>query len=232
MIDFHSHILPRMDDGSANIDESLALLGMLRGQGAECVIATPHFYANHESTREFLSRRSAAYDALSPHLSEDLPRVLLGAEVRYYEGIGRMSDLRSLCIEGTRLLLLEMPMGHWTEYMVQELIDISCRAGVILILAHVERYYDAQSRGVWDRLLEADILMQVNASFFIRFGQRRRAIRLLKQNAIHLIGSDCHNLSDRKPQMREAFDYIEKRMGADFTHQMNAYTADLLGLGH
>ncbi len=228
MIDFHSHILPGIDDGSADVQESRSLLQMLREQGVEQVVATPHFYANRKSAAEFLSERQAAYNEVMRSLPDGSPRILLGAEVRYYEGIGRMSDLRSLCIEGTGLLLLEMPMGRWTEYTVRELIDISCTAGVTLVLAHVERYWQAQSRSVWDRLLESDILMQVNASFFVRLTTRRRAVRLLESCSVHLIGSDCHNLTDRQPEMHKAFAYIEKRLGADFVRRLNAYSAELL----
>lgn len=227
MIDFHSHILPGIDDGSADIDESLALLEMLSRQGVDTVVATPHFYANHTSVEAFLSRRQDAYNRLKTVLTDGAPKIMLGAEVRYYEGISRMRDLRSLCIEGTRLLLLEMPMGHWTEYVIRELIDLSC-SGVTLILAHVERYYAAQSRSAWNRLLDSDILLQVNASLFLRFGTRRKAVRMLAKGEIQLIGSDCHNLTDRKPRMDEAAAYIEKRLGDGFISQMNEYTARLL----
>lgn len=228
MIDFHSHILPGVDDGSANVEESIALLNLLADQGVECVVATPHFYANHESVEEFLSRRQAAYNTLKSNLPECSPQIVLGAEVRYYEGISRMSNLRSLCMEGSKLLLLEMPMGSWTEYTIRELIDISCSTGVKLVLAHVERYWTSQKRSVWDRLLDNDILMQVNAGFFNRFGTRLKAINLLATHTVHLIGSDCHNLTDRQPKIRQAFDRIEKKLGAGFVSRMNEFSSSLL----
>ncbi|MBQ7355250.1 MAG: hypothetical protein IJW62_07020 [Clostridia bacterium] len=228
MIDFHSHILPAVDDGSADIDESLALLELLSGQGVDTVVATPHFYANHTSVEAFLTRRQDAYNQLKAAMPNSSPEILLGAEVRYYEGISRMRELRSLCIGDTRLLLLEMPMGHWTEYMVRELIDLACSTRIRLVLAHVERYYAAQDRSVWDRLRDSDVLLQVNASFFLGFGTRRRAVRMLDAGEIHLIGSDCHNLTDRKPQLDKAAAYIEKRLGAAFWEQMNEHTARLL----
>ena len=56
MIDFHSHILPAMDDGSKNIEESLQMLRMLQEQGVERVIATPHFYADENPPDVFLRR--------------------------------------------------------------------------------------------------------------------------------------------------------------------------------
>lgn len=64
MFDFHSHILPGMDDGSANVDESLSLLTVLAQQGVTGIAATPHFYAAREATDHFfcgeLRRRSGS----------------------------------------------------------------------------------------------------------------------------------------------------------------------------
>ena len=60
MIDWHSHILPGMDDGSKDPEESIAMLDMLEQQGIDTVIATPHFYANEETTEEFLGRRKVS----------------------------------------------------------------------------------------------------------------------------------------------------------------------------
>ena len=109
MIDFHSHILPGMDDGSKNIEESLALLRMLAEQGVKKVVATPHFYANDESVEKFLARRQQSYESLRAALPAGMPEILLGAEVRYYQGISRLKELKELCVQGSNLLLLERP---------------------------------------------------------------------------------------------------------------------------
>ena len=57
MIDWHSHILPGMDDGSHDVTESLCLINMQMAQGVRTVIATPHFYADDETVASFLDRR-------------------------------------------------------------------------------------------------------------------------------------------------------------------------------
>ena len=64
MIDWHSHILPAMDDGSKDVAESISMLGMQTSQGVGTVIATPHFYANDETVAAFLKRRAEASEAL------------------------------------------------------------------------------------------------------------------------------------------------------------------------
>jgi len=228
VIDWHSHILPGVDDGSRDIDESLELLKMLKEQGIGTVVATPHFYANDESPDSFCERRNAAYNSLVEALPEGAPLIRLGAEVRYYPGIGRMSDLKKLCIEGTKLLLLEMPVSKWTEFTVRELIELAGSREITLVLAHIERYLSLQKPDVWRRLYESGILMQVNASFFTGFGTKHKAINYLSEGKIHFVGSDTHNTTSRPPIIDKAFEIISKKLGEDFLCRMNEYGHSVL----
>lgn len=228
MIDWHNHVLPAMDDGSRDVAESIAMLGMHASQGVGTVIATPHFYANDESVDSFLERRRRSYETLKEQLPPDAPAVLLGAEVRYYQGISRLADLKKLRIEGSKLLLLEMPMNTWTEYMIRELIELSGKGGLRIVLAHIERYLNLQSRDVWDRLRETGILMQTNASFFTALSTRRKAMTLLREGDIHFLGSDCHNLTSRPPRIGKAFEAIQKKLGVDYIQLMNEYGYSVL----
>lgn len=228
MIDFHSHILPAVDDGSKDTEESLALLRMLAEQGVDTVVATPHFYANSETVEQFLGRRAAALETLQNAVTPDLPRILLGAEVKYYEGVSRLAALDALCMEGTRLLLLEMPMSRWTEYTVREVIDLASLRGLTVVLAHVERYHDRQSAAVWQRLLDNDVLMQVNATYFTDLATRAQAIRRLKRGEIHLLGSDCHDVAVRPPYLDQAAARIQKKLGDAFFQHMVSYSHELL----
>ena len=228
MIDWHSHILPAVDDGSRDTAESISLLNMQVSQGISTVIATPHFYANDETVASFLERRKQALELLKSELPEGAPEIRLGAEVKYYQGISRMADLKDLRIEGSKLLLLEMPMSHWTEYMVRELIELSGKSSIKIVLAHVERYFHLQKQAVWDRLFENGILAQVNASFFHSFATKRKAIALLQEGSIQLIGSDCHGVTSRPPQIDKAFEVIRKKLGDEYLNQMNEYGYSLL----
>lgn len=223
MIDWHSHVLPAVDDGSRDVGESLAMLGALARQGVDTVVATPHFYADEERVDSFLARRETAYKILTEQTKNSGIRILRGAEVRYYPGISRLEGLSRLTLEDGGLLLLEMPMARWTDHTLRELTEISGRQGIRLILAHIERYVSLQERGTMERLLGEGILMQVNASFFERLGSRRKAIRLLKEGYIHFLGSDCHNTTTRPPNVGSAYERIRRKCGEDFVTQMNEY---------
>ena len=228
MIDWHSHILPEMDDGSKNVEESLCLMKMLAEQGVDTVIATPHFYANDESVDSFLERRAVSYEKLQTQLSDSLPEVLLGAEVSYYPGISRMADLKRLKIEKTQLLLLEMPMSKWKEYTVNELMELSCAGEMMIVLAHVERYLSHQSSEVLERLSDSSLLMQVNAAFFTQLSSRRKALRLLGDGVIRFLGSDTHNTKTRPPLIGKAVEVIQKKFGDGFIEEMNGYGHSML----
>ena len=228
MIDWHCHILPDVDDGSRSVDESLALLKMMLEQGVNIAVAAPHFYANDESVTDFLERRRKSFEDLKGFLAVQLLDIRLGAEVRYYPGIGKLSELERLCIEDSKLLLLEMPIEKWTEYTVRELTDIASSRGIKLILAHVERYLSMQNNAAWNKLYEAGIFMQANASFFADFRTKRKALSFLQSGQVHLIGSDCHNVKHRPPSIGRAYEIIRKKFSDEFVTQFDEYGHSLL----
>lgn len=211
MVDFHSHILPQMDDGSRSIQESLEMLRMSAEQGIQVMAATSHFYAEENTVERFLERRETAWKALSEKMEPGMPKVLLGAEVYYFEGMQRVESLSRLRIEGTNLLLLEMPFSPWSDRMVAEIMAVNRLPDTKVALAHIDRYLRFQKAAVWDTLLENGVLMQVNASFFFNRFSKHKALRMAKKGQIHLLGSDCHNTTSRPPQLGEAMKFLESR---------------------
>ncbi len=230
MIDFHNHILPGIDDGSRSLEESAALLKALSEQGVTVSVATPHFNVNRESIGSFLNRRNDSYRRLIEKLPAGSPRILCGAEVAYYNGISRLPDLHKLCVEGSRLLLLEMPVSKWTEYTVKELLELAGSNRLTVVLAHMERYMNFQRRDTVQRLYESGVLMQFNAGFFLGLLTKRRAIRMIRNGEIHFIGSDCHNLTSRRPRIGDAFEVIKNRLGEGFISQFDEYGRSVLAL--
>lgn len=230
MVDFHSHILPAIDDGSENLEESVQLLDMLSRQGVTSVVATPHFYADQRSIERFLTKRQEAYEQLAGGIREHHPQVHLGAEVRYYPGISRLEGLDRLCIVGTRVLLLEMPVSRWSDSTVREVLEIAVSHNLTLVLAHIERYMFLQRPGVFAELLNNGVLMQVNASFFTDWFTRRRAFKLLENRAVHFVGSDCHGVRSRPPQMGEVTHILRKKYGEAFLQQMKEFAEERISV--
>ncbi len=217
-----------MDDGSRNIEESVSLLNMLKDQGIKTVVATPHYDAKKDTPEAFIQKRKESYEMLLPEIKEGLPRVILGAEVAYYPGIERLKGIHSLTAGESGLLLLEMPISVWTEYTVKELVDLTTTKNMTVVLAHAERYLGLQSVKTIELLNDSGILMQYNADFFLRFGQKRKALKMLERGEIHLIGSDCHNLTTRPPRIGEAYGLIKRKLGDGFYSFFCGYGYSLL----
>ena len=203
-LDVHTHILPGMDDGSGSVEESLMLLRSSAAQGVSRMAATPHFDPQELAPKDFLARREAAAERLRAAWEPGLPELILGAEVSYFEGVSRTAELDALRIEGSELLLLEMPFRAWPERLVREVADLNRRQGLTVLLAHVERYMGYQKPEAWDTLLQAGTLFQCNAGFFLDWRTRRRALRLLIQGKVHFLASDCHNPRLQPPRLGEA----------------------------
>lgn len=199
MIDFHTHILPCIDDGSQSLHESLSLIREEGRQGIDAVVMTPHFYADENDPATFLKKRNKAWKQLAPYLWSELPKVYLGAEVQYFEGICAVEDIQHLRILGTEYLLLEMPFARWSDRMLDDVLELNERDGMQVVLAHIERYMAFNPDKTWSMLREHGVLMQSNVSFFENWKTRRRAMSMLERGEINLLGSDCHNKKTRRP---------------------------------
>lgn len=233
MIDLHSHILPGMDDGSKDVSMSLEMLRLLKEQGITAVAATSHYYPDDESIERFLERRSKAFGELRKAVDDGCPGapdIILGAEVSFYDGIEGLEGADRLCMEGSRLLLLEMPFRKWTDRNIRSAEELGRRSNAQIVLAHVDRYLKYQDSDIWNRIEDAGFLVQVNAEFVKSFTKRIAVISHLKKCEIHFIGSDCHNVTYRRPEIGEAFNLIEKKLGSGFLNEMNKFGSDLLGL--
>ena len=218
IIDFHSHILPGVDDGSASLEETITLLQMEASQGVSHVVATPHFYPQHDSPERFLERRANAEQILREMLEKhpELPGVTMGAEVYFYHGISNSDAISELTIGKKRCILIEMPGAPWTESMYRELEALYVKRGFVPIIAHLDRYIGRfHTFGIPKRLEELPVMVQANAEFFLHRSTSAMALRMLKRGRIHLLGSDCHNLTSRKPNLGEATDLIRKRLGEE-----------------
>lgn len=231
IIDFHSHILPEIDDGSASVEQSIEMLRIEAEQGIRHVIATPHFYAKYDTPENFLKKRNEAEARLREEMAKhaDLPQLSVGAEVYFFPGMADSDALRELTIEKNGCIILEMPQLPWTETMYREIEGIAVKQGITPIMAHVDRYVRPfQTTGMMNRLADLPVLVQANANFFLQPRTRRTALRLLREDRIHLLGSDCHNLTSRLPNMGQALEMIERNLGSEVLSRIEDYQRMLL----
>lgn len=218
IIDLHCHILPAVDDGSASLEESIALLQHEARQGIEHVIATPHFYAQLEQPETFLARRSEAENRLREAMAahNGLPRLEVGAEIYYYPGISGSEVLSELTMGAGKCVLIEMPQPPWSDRMYRELEEIAVWRGLTPIIAHIDRYIaPLRTYGIPKKLEKLPVLVQANASFFLRRQTQSMALHMLRSERIHLLGSDCHSITRRPPNLEAAIAVIRRHFGEE-----------------
>lgn len=205
IIDYHCHILPAIDDGSKNVEMSLGMLDMLHSQGVTKHIATPHFYLHKNNIENFLNNRQHAYEKViqaNPNLD-----ILLGAEVTIERGLSEVENLDKLCIQGTNLLLLELPYIPFDNWILDEIYNITCKYDVQVIIAHINRYYPWYSKKEMNEVLSnTQYIFQINNDAFEDKGMTKFVLKLIKQDYTLIFGSDTHNLGERKPN----FDIMQK----------------------
>ena len=187
VVDFHTHILPGADHGSDSVKTTLRQLELARDAGVRRLIATSHFYPTSHSVDSFLKRRDGSYSVLSGCLSDDLPEILLGAEVLMCPGIENMEGVERLCIEGTKTLLLELP---FSDFSLAYKTSVACLVsrGIDVVLAHADRY---EPKNI-DIILQAGARIQLNASALSGVFVNADVKRWIADGYVVALGSDIH----------------------------------------
>lgn len=228
--DLHGHFLPGMDDGCKTAQESLQVLQSSYQQGIRRVFATPHYYPV-EPVEEFLKRRAESVCQLETYIQSQpeaaLPQICLGAEVAFRPGLAYEPRLDALCLGKSRYLLLEMPFSRWGKAEEREVRNLCVAGGVTPVIAHVERYLDLQDRNGLQRILEQDVLVQMNAEFLLQLYTRREARRLLQSGMIQLLGTDCHNNHNRAPNLGKALELMKKKGMDDVLDRIGHFSDEI-----
>ena len=232
VLDLHSHVLPGIDDGSSDVETSLEMLRLSAQQGVEAMVATPHFYAWRNRVERFLRRRQRAFEQLAPHLLPGLPDLYLGAEVAFFEGISEAEMLEELTLEGTNVLLLELPFRPWSGRDLDEVEALLERRGFRLVLAHLERYLMfSENRALLSELMEMPLQVQINAESLLSWRGRGRLLKWFRNGQAHLLGSDCHGVEHRVPNLGQGREILRKKLGQDILDRIDRAGARLLPEG-
>lgn len=210
LTEYHCHILPGIDDGADSVETSLQMAEMMRSQGVDRIIATPHFYAHNEkSISEFIKKRQSAFESIKDSMA--IQDVHLGAEVAIEHGISELPDIEKLAVEGTRIILLELPYRAYEKWMSEEIYNIAAEYKLKVMLAHVHRYLPYYSRNEIETILSSGSILQINNEAFANWKERRLARKVMAEHTHFAFGSDAHNLSGRKPN----WDLLKKRVKSE-----------------
>ncbi len=209
MIDLHSHVLPGLDDGAADVEEALAICRAAAADGIEVLAATPHVRAHDYPTTA--EQMEEAYATLSA-AADGILRLVPGGELDLEELRRPVEELRRFALAGNpRYLLVETPYLGWPLDIGDRFFELRA-SGITPVLAHPERNADVQQQPqLLEPLVATGTLVQVTAgSVDGRLGRRAQACAeaLLTRELVHLVASDGHAPSVRAIGMRAAADAI------------------------
>lgn len=223
-IDMHCHIIPGVDDGASNIEESIEMLKTAYKEGIRYIVATPHFHPKRgEAELSELKQQLVLLRQEAEKLDEKI-MIFVGHEIYYtHDVVELLKDKRILTINGRQYVLIEFSPSVEVDYLKRGIQQLQM-SGYIVILAHVERYACLRED---DFLLEylgnTGVLFQVNAGSIV--GDKGRSVkkfvkRLLKEEKVFCVGTDAHDVKVRPPVMSKAAAYVEKKYGEEYARRI------------
>lgn len=224
IVDIHSHILPNVDDGAKDWNETYQMLHIAYQEGVRTIIVTPHHHERRgmctpqQYKENFIQLRNLAHE-----IDENF-HVILGMEIYFSQDIIQKLENKAVQPMGkSKYLLIEFSPDAEFRYIQQGLQQVQMK-GYYLILAHIERYQCLmEDMGHVEHLIEMGVYMQMNAGSILSKNDRkeRRFIKnLLKNEYIHFIGTDAHNAGSRSPKIKECADYVAKKYGEEYAAEI------------
>lgn len=219
MVDFHTHILPIVDDGAHTVEETFNMIQEAKEAGFNSILLTSHYIEDSYTANE--SERNKLINKLKEVLKENNVNInlYLGNEIYISDNIIQLLENKmASTINGTNYVLFELPFNSKPLNLYNVIYELlGCK--YIPILAHPERYsYIWQEPNIICELIQKGVLMQSNYGSFIGlYGKRSELIAklLLKNDMIHFLGTDVHTTDSIYPKIPKILNEIEKLIGKE-----------------
>ncbi len=227
MIDFHSHILPGIDDGSRNLEETKNILLEAKEAGFNKIISTSHYAYKCYEVPEY--KRKQMISELS---EEDFPEIILGSEIFItYNIVDLLKEFKASTINGTNYILFELPLRNEIPNL-KDVVNRLQENNYRLILAHPERYSIVQNDfNYLYKLQDMGILFQSNyASITGYYGHAAKSTvkKMLKNELVSFLGSDVHRPETVYKLLPKAFKKIEKIVSKEYLEDLTTNNAELI----
>lgn len=210
MIDFHSHILPGVDDGSSSIDMTMEMLENSLQQGVEYICATPHFITGeYEITlEEYEEKLKLIREKASGNIN-----IIQGLEIYINPELPKLySEKKVWGYNNKKYVLVELPMQQYPIYTEKVFYELRL-LGATPVLAHPERNLSIMKNpNLLVDIVEQGNLAQMNAGSIVGiYGSdiKKFAEKLVSMNLIHMLGSDGHNNTRRNTNLQQGFKRVE-----------------------
>lgn len=222
IVDIHTHILPGVDDGSHNIEESINIINYLYSIGITDIVLTSHYVADTIYSYNQLVRIKLL-NTLKEKLNNNNINLYLGNEVYLTEKIIDLLESHEIStINDTKYMLVELPLAGYLHNFQNILCELNSY-GIVPIIAHPERYNFIQKNKKRVReLIEFGCLLQCNIdSLSGKYGKHAKKVMkwLLKNDLVQFVATDTHYVDDDK-NLKKAYKKLEKLVGKDKYNQL------------
>lgn len=223
LCDLHSHILPGLDDGAQDMEETMEALKSAYAQGVRTIITTPHHYPErYESSRQAILETLETVRAQCHRANLEI-RLLPGQECYYYSELPDKLDAGEvLTLADSRYVLVEFSPDCPYTQLYQGVTRLQQR-GYLPILAHFERYRCLEQDAHLQEIHDHGILLQMNYDTFL---YRRHSLwksrwqKLVQSGSVDLLGSDCHGTHFRPCHIQDGVQWLEKHVREEWLEQM------------
>lgn len=208
LTDLHTHILPFIDDGAADVAAALSLLKSQKQSGVDRVVLTPHFNPQKQELEDFLAKRDSAYKLImEKYDASTMPELRLGAEVMFSPDIVKL-DPKKLTLCGGDYLLLELDDLALPPHLNSIITELTM-IGVTPVLAHVERclYFRKNPNLLYELTLKGAIA-HVTAETIGASYDKGFCKALLNKGYVHFAASDAHDSKKRPPNLSESLENL------------------------
>jgi protein-tyrosine phosphatase len=197
-IDMHSHILFGIDDGAKTIEDSIFLIQKLNALGYETLIATPHvMYDTYKNTPEIILEK---LEQVREAVKQNNIPVEIYASAEYYLDEGLIEKLKKkeklLSFGQKNYILFETGFMTMPNQIWSVIFELQSQ-GYQPIFAHPERYdYIQNDINIARKIKEKGVFLQLNANSLSGYygkGAFLTAEKLLDENLISFLGTDCHH---------------------------------------
>ncbi len=212
LCDIHTHVLPGLDDGSADIGISTKMIEQMRLQGVTDVCLTPHFYPQNMPVSRFVQKRDECISRVQQLFDSAGITVHPAAEVRLSQNLFFNESINDLCIDGKSYLLLELPFTPISVTEIEKSINhLFANYSVTPIIVHPERQNYIFNLTALTAFADMGCLVQFDSGSLKNIFIRQKLIRFICDDLIQLVGSDCHGSVKRTPDMISINKYLDEQ---------------------
>jgi len=226
MIDIHTHILPFVDDGAKDFDESKAIITSLVNQGVKHIFLTPHYYRERGYV-SLCEHNLHIFNQLKEQVKDLDVTLYLGNEIKYSLDIFQYIEEGRVQPLSRQNFLIEFSVDT-SEYDIFEAVHNMTAKGYLPVIAHIERYQALKTLESIKQLRHLGAMVQVNVSALLgKYGGKTKKwiLSLIKHHLVDFVATDSHRFHEN--EWSKAYRFVCKKFSQEMADKIFNHTGIL-----